>query len=165
MREKQSEALEALASCALPPWEELPDLELYMDQVLSLVSRYLPAGEDKGLTASMVNNYVKQKALPPPVNKRYGRSHIAALLMLCSLKSVMPISAVQQLFQSWGGAEGLEALYGVFREMYARVNSGVSAQLSALQARDGRELFLWAALGSRAAQSLAMELLDGLGEQ
>ena len=99
------------------------------------------------------------------MNKRYGRSHIAALLMLCSLKSVMPISAVQQLFQSWGGAEGLEVLYGVFREMYARVNSGVSAQLSALQARDGRELFLWAALGSRAAQSLAMELLDGLGEQ
>ena len=45
------------------------------------------------------------------------------------------------------------------------MNSGVSAQLSALQARDGRELFLWAALGSRAAQSLAMELLDGLGEQ
>ena len=48
MREKQSEALEALAGCALPPWEELPDLELYMDQVLSLVSRYLPPGRTRG---------------------------------------------------------------------------------------------------------------------
>ena len=46
----------------LPRWAELPDLELYMDQVLSLIERYLgsdPGFDRRGLTASMVNNYVK----------------------------------------------------------------------------------------------------------
>ncbi len=164
MRDMQKEALDSLARRSLPPWEELPDLELYMDQVLSLVGRYLPAGEDRGLTASMVNNYVKQRVLPPPVSKRYRRGHLAALLMLCTLKSVMPISAVQQLFQSWGGAEGLQELYALFRELYQQINSGVSAQLYKLHGEGGRELFLCAALASQAAQSLAMEILNDLGE-
>ena len=162
MTEIQKNSLDTLAKRSLPRWEELPDLELYMDQVLSLIGRYIPSGEAKGLTASMVNNYVKQKVLPPPVNKRYGRGHIAALLMLCTLKSVMPISAIQQLFQSRGGAEGLQQLYSGFRELYSQVNQAVADQLSRLPSGDDR-LFLCAALGSQAAQALAMELLGELG--
>lgn len=161
MTEATSQALEKLSRRSLPQWEELPDLELYMDQVLSLVGRYLPAGEDKGLTASMVNNYVKQKVLPPPVNKRYGRGHLAALLMLCTLKTVMPISAVQQLFESCGGAQGLAELYAAFREQYGKAGRLVASQPGQVPA-GGRELFLSAALGSQAAQALAMVLLDEL---
>ena len=97
MREKQSEALEALAGCALPPWEELPDLELYMDQVLSLVSRYLPAGEDKGLTASMVNNYVKMRVIERPVNKKYSRVQLARLVTLCAMKQVLSLPELSAL--------------------------------------------------------------------
>ena len=64
---------ERLAGQRLPRWEELPDLELYMDQVLSLMDRYLgdcPGFDRKGLTASMVNNYVKLGVMPPPVKKK-----------------------------------------------------------------------------------------------
>ena len=161
----QREILDSLALRCLPQWEELPDLELYMDQVLSLVGRYLPSGEDKGLTASMVNNYVKQKVLPPPVNKRYGRGHLAALLMLCTLKSVMPISAVQLLFESWGGAEGLESLYAEFRQQYAQANSAVASRLEQLPGEDARSFFLSSALASQAAQALSMELLPELKEK
>lgn len=164
MTDIQKKSLEELSRRSLPQWEELPDLELYMDQVLSLVGRYLPSGEDKGLTASMVNNYVKQKVLPPPVNKRYGRGHLAALLMLCTLKSVMPISAVQQLFESWGGADGLEQLYADFRQLYSQVNSAVAARLGQLPGEDARRVLLSSALASQAAQSLAMELLPEIGE-
>lgn len=164
MTDIQKKSLEELSRRSLPQWEELPDLELYMDQVLSLVGRYLSAGEDKGLTASMVNNYVKQKVLPPPVNKRYGRGHLAALLMLCTLKSVMPISAVQQLFESWGGADGLEQLYADFRQLYSQVNSAVAARLGQLPGEDARRVLLSSALASQAAQSLAMELLPEIGE-
>ena len=60
-----------LGEHTLPSWQELPELELYMDQVLSLVERYLrgdPGFDERGLTASMINNYVKQGALPPPQN-------------------------------------------------------------------------------------------------
>lgn len=164
MTDIQKKSLEELSRRSLPQWEELPDLELYMDQVLSLVGRYLPSGEDKGLTASMVNNYVKQKVLPPPVNKRYGRGHLVALLMLCTLKSVMPISAVQQLFESWGGADGLEQLYADFRQLYSQVNSAVAARLGQLPGEDARRVLLSSALASQAAQSLAMELLPEIGE-
>ena len=53
----------------LPSWDALPEIELYMDQVVSIVERALaplPDGEGKAVTPAMVNNYVKQKALPPP---------------------------------------------------------------------------------------------------
>ena len=147
----------------LPAWEELPDLALYMDQVLSLAARYLLGGEDKGLTAAMVNNYVKQKVLPPPVSKRYDRRHIAALLMLCNLKSIMPIADIQRLFQSAGGADGIQRLYGEFREVYSEVNQLVARQLSALS-QEGRSRFLFTALGARAAQDWAAALLPARDE-
>ena len=63
----------------LPEWDELPQIELYLDQVIALVTRYIgflvydPA-EDKLLTPSMVNNYVKLHLIPPPVRKKYGRN-------------------------------------------------------------------------------------------
>jgi len=162
MTETQETIIRELGQRRLPPWEALPDLALYMDQVLNLVGRYLPgSGEDKVLTAAMVNNYVKHKVLLPPVNKRYSRSHIVALLMICTLKSVMPLSAIQQLLQSAGGAEGIPALYSDFREIYAYANQSVSAQ--ALKAgQSGPREFLHAALGSQAAQTLATALLPTL---
>lgn len=158
MTETEKNALEELGRRCLPAWEELPDLALYMDQVLSLTARYLPGGEDRALTAAMVNNYVKQKVLPPPVGKRYGRSHISALLMLCSLKSIMPIADIQRLFQSAGGEEGIRALYGEFRGIYGQANQMVAQQLTAVMP-EGRSRFLFAALGARAAQELAAALL------
>ena len=63
-----------IAEQRLPRWNALPDLELYMDQVLSLMERYLgnyPGFDRKGLTAAMVNNYVKLGVMPPPVKKKY----------------------------------------------------------------------------------------------
>ena len=73
---------EFMQSFHLPTWEELPDLELYMDQVVSLVIRYVnlqphSALKDSILTASAVNNYVRLKLIPPPVKKRYSRIHLA----------------------------------------------------------------------------------------
>lgn len=154
----EKNALEALEQRSLPSWEELPDLALYMDQVLSLTARYLPVGEEKLLTAAMVNNYVKQKVLSPPVSKRYGRSHLAALLMLCTLKSIMPIADIQRLFQSAGGENGIQALYEEFRGIYSQANQLVAQQLTTLMP-EGRSCFLLAALGAKAAQDWAAALL------
>ena len=82
-------ACEMLAKRTLPRCNELPDLELYMDQVTSLIGRYLK--DDRELTASMVNNYVKHKAMPAPVRKKYTREHLAYLIVICTLKPVLPI--------------------------------------------------------------------------
>ena len=65
----------------LPDWEGLPDLELYMDQVVALITRYLEilprAGATDGVvTPSAINNYVRMRVMPAPVRKKYTRVHL-----------------------------------------------------------------------------------------
>ena len=57
------------------PWEDLPDLALYMDQLVSYMSRQLIRfDEGSALTSAMVNNYIKDGLVPRAEGKRYGRS-------------------------------------------------------------------------------------------
>ncbi len=84
-----------------PRWEELPDVELYVDQMVSYIERHLSAldVEQEGhfITASMINNYVKMKLIPAPVKKRYGVRQLARLIVICSLKrdfSIAELSAM-----------------------------------------------------------------------
>ncbi len=91
---------EKLSLHTLPLWDELPVFELYMDQVIVLVNKYLAIlenGEERVLTPSMINNYVKQKTLPPPIKKRYSRVHVAYLIMICILKQSLSISMIQKI--------------------------------------------------------------------
>lgn len=85
-----------LCAFHLPRWGELPQIELYMDQLLGYVGQVLcplanPENGELALTKGMVNNYVKQKVIPAPEKKRYGRRQIALLLVLCFLKQVFSI--------------------------------------------------------------------------
>ena len=87
---------------ALPTWDKLPGLELYMDQVVALLNSYLgflpkEVGMDAVVTAAAVNNYVRKKIIPPPIKKKYSRTHLAYLLMICSLKNSVSISYIQQM--------------------------------------------------------------------
>jgi hypothetical protein len=80
---------------------EMPRIELYLDQVLSLVSTelsFMCVTSDKLVTGSMVNNYVKQRIVPAPVRKRYTRRHLATLLFVCAFKRVLSIAQIGQLF-------------------------------------------------------------------
>ena len=58
----------------------LPSLDLYMDQVTGFMEEHLASMkrhlEDKALTKTMINNYAKNKILPPPVGKRYNKNHM-----------------------------------------------------------------------------------------
>ena len=81
---------ERLLAFHCPRWEELPDVELYVDQMVSYIERHLSVldvgGEGHFITASMINNYVKMKLIPAPVKKRYGVRQLARLIVICSLK-------------------------------------------------------------------------------
>lgn len=114
---------EFMQSFHLPTWEELPDLELYMDQVVSLVIRYVnlqphSAPKDSILTASAVNNYVRLKLIPPPVKKRYSRIHLAYLIVICCLKGSMSLSSIQQMFPSTLPEEEIRQIYTNFVHRY-----------------------------------------------
>ncbi|MBP3655544.1 MAG: DUF1836 domain-containing protein [Clostridia bacterium] len=99
---------------ALPEWERIPDIGLYMDQVLTLTerifSRALPDGE---ITRSMVNNYVKSGLIPRPVGKKYDREHLALLIMIGLLKQALSMECIARLL-SLVCADGVEQGYARF---------------------------------------------------
>ena len=84
----------------IPRWNELPNIDLYMDQVLNYIENSLKdyiKSDEKFITKTMINNYVKQGIIEPPINKKYNRLHIAELFVICILKQVYSISEVKEL--------------------------------------------------------------------
>ncbi len=79
----------------IPSWEQLPSIELYMDQVIVLLNQYVNINTP--ITQSMINNYVKLKAIPAPVKKRYSKIHLAYLIIFCTLKQTLSISTIQKI--------------------------------------------------------------------
>ena len=89
-----------LESVAEEGWSSIPEIGLYMDQVVSYLNRrlsFLETGEDPVLTPSMVNNYVKAGILARPNQKRYDKDQLAELYMLCSLKQALPMQEVAEV--------------------------------------------------------------------
>ena len=109
------ELAERMSTVHLSRIREMPRIELYLDQLITLVSQELEFMQVPGetpVTGSMVNNYVKQGVIPAPRRKRYTRRHVASLLFVCALKRVFSIAQVSQLAgQIWDSGLDLEALY------------------------------------------------------
>lgn len=84
--------------------ESIPNLDLYMDQVITLFEEKLNHTKrfdsDKLLTKTMINNYIKDKVLMPAVKKKYTKEHIILMIMLYELKQVLSISDIKALFST-----------------------------------------------------------------
>ena len=95
----------------LPAWKELPDIGLYMDQVIALLGQYLdfiPVEDmknDKPVAPTTINNYVRLKVMPAPEKRKYYRIHIAFLIMIFTLKQGTSISGLQQLLPAPDASE------------------------------------------------------------
>ena len=102
MKEKMELYRKRLESLHIPRYNELPDIELYMDQLVAYINRNLAVLQIDGkdvITTAMVNNYVKSKVLMPPVKKRYCKSHIAYLMVVAVFKQIYPISKISQMIE------------------------------------------------------------------
>lgn len=101
------------------PWDRIPDIGLYMDQVITFITRmYEPLYGDATegyLSASMINNYVKSKLIPRPVGKKYSREQIALLAMIVSLKQVASMEDIRIMLTPQEG-NTVEHLYTMFCE-------------------------------------------------
>lgn len=100
-----------------PKWEELPNIDLYLDQVLLYVNQVCAPSfsqKEKGLTASMVNNYVKHGYLTKPEKKKYQRQQIARLIAITTLKSVFSIQEIAQTLNTLQVEASSETLYDAF---------------------------------------------------
>ena len=113
--EARAELAARLVAVHISRIREMPRIELYLDQLLTLVSQeleFMCVPGETIVTGSMVNNYVKQGVIPPPRKKRYTRRHVASLVFVCALKRVFSIAQVSQLAaQIWDSGLDLEALY------------------------------------------------------
>ncbi|MBE6022156.1 MAG: DUF1836 domain-containing protein [Cellulosilyticum sp.] len=82
--------------------ESIPNLDLYMDQVITLFEEKLGHTkryeEDKLLTKTMINNYTKAKLLMPAVKKKYTKEHILLMILLYDLKQILMIGDIKTLF-------------------------------------------------------------------
>lgn len=98
----QSDIVRKLNTLSLPRYNQLPNMTLYRDQVIEYVALWMEplsiCVEHPVITPSMINNYVKVGLVPAPVKKQYGREQIARLIAICLFKQVLPIAAVQALF-------------------------------------------------------------------
>ena len=84
--------------------EDIPNIDLYMDQVTTFMDEKLQSttrnpGEDKILTKTMINNYAKNDLLPPPVKKKYSKEHMMILIMIYYLKGVLSFTDIQKLLK------------------------------------------------------------------
>ncbi|MCS6142753.1 DUF1836 domain-containing protein [Latilactobacillus curvatus] len=80
----------------LPLWSEFPDLDLYMDQVISEVNKRLSPLLDVKITKTMINSYVKMAIIERPEKKRYNRDHLAELIVVSIMKLVFPLDVIKQ---------------------------------------------------------------------
>ncbi len=127
-----------LAAYTPPSWEMLPDLGLYMDQVITYLDQKCRTLYPDGrvfITPAMINNYVKSSVISRPDGKKYSRDLLAQLVMLCTIK---PASSLEELKKILAPAaeQTIETLYRTFCVDQARVFSDVISrkpQSSALQ--------------------------------
>lgn len=125
--------------------EEIPDLEIYMDQLTTYLDKrlgfYNREADSPFITRSMVNNYSKAKLLPPPVSKRYSRIHMMVLSLICQLKRLFSIQDLGRLLAPVAEESETEALYRLFlrtqQETFARTPESTEALLADLG--DGEE--------------------------
>lgn len=132
------EAFNTLKEVKFPTWDTLPELELYMDQVVSLMERYLsvvniqPEGldeTDKIITPSMVNNYVKKGYMPAPIKKKYSKEHLAYLFIICTMKQSLPIPVIHTFIESMLTVTTIDELMDMFVESYKECFTGCIGEL------------------------------------
>ena len=86
---------QGLSKMHLAAWDELPEMNLYVDQVVSYVNDHLAGLQVEPLTKSMVNNYVKKGAIMAPVKEKYTAYQIASLFGIALLKNIYSLDQIK----------------------------------------------------------------------
>lgn len=105
---------------------DVPNIDLYMDQVTTFMDEHLSDvkryEDDKILTKTMINNYTKNGLLPPLVKKKYSKEHIYVLTFIYYLKNILSISDIQKLLNpltdKFFNKEELPDLEYIYSEIY-----------------------------------------------
>ncbi|MBR5871058.1 MAG: DUF1836 domain-containing protein, partial [Clostridia bacterium] len=121
---------EQIAAFTFPRWHELPEIDLYMDQVVGYLSQKLAVFYDtdddrRSITATMINNYVKQRIVQPPVKKRYSRAAVSSLMVLFCAKQVLSIGLCGALIAQCRGEGAGDEGAADFHDRFCRIFESV----------------------------------------
>ena len=119
----------------------LPSLDLYMDQVTGFMEEHLASmkrhPEDKALTKTMINNYAKNKILPPPVGKRYNKNHMLILLLIYYYKSMLSLSDIRTvmdpLAENYFSLHSKPRLTDIYEEIFSFANGEMQSLVEDLE--------------------------------
>jgi hypothetical protein len=124
-RKRLNEILHQLAEIDYVHPEDIPNIDLYMDQVLTFLDQELgtvrEATEDKAMTKTMINNYTKNQILPSPEKKKYSRDHMLNLIFIYYLKNFLSMKEIKNILDPintryFGSKEGL-GFYDIYSAM------------------------------------------------
>lgn len=98
--EELVELKQQLAADRPDGWDRLPDIPLYMDQVVSYLTRQMVCFQPgDGLTSAMINNYIKDGLVSRANGKKYGQEHLAYLTAISALKQVLSVREMRTLVE------------------------------------------------------------------
>lgn len=105
---------------------EIPNIDLYMDQVTTFMDRHLESSkrysEDKLLTKTMINNYTKNNLLPSPNKKKYSKDHMYLLIFIYYMKNILSISDIQSILgpmtEKFFGEDSSVKLEDIYNEVF-----------------------------------------------
>ncbi len=89
----------SVSDFSLPHYNDIPNVGLYLEQVVKYISEYLEPLGCFSLTGSMVSNYVKKGLVSNPVKKQYDRSQIAYLFFIAVAKNVLSMDDILLMFE------------------------------------------------------------------
>ncbi|MDE5976862.1 MAG: DUF1836 domain-containing protein [Turicibacter sp.] len=157
-----------------PRFEELPTIPLYKDQVISYVEEVLKplnlTSDEKLLTPTMLNNYVKQKVVSPPVGRRYNEKHLAYLIVVCLFKQVYSLTEVCQMIKIQIDSYPTEEAYNFFCVELEKALQFVFGNRETLEPTSAKNItfeseFLRSAVMSIAQKFFIQKHLLALGEE
>ena len=141
MMESMREIIENLRKMNYIKPGEVPNIDLYMDQVTTFMDKHLESSkrfsEDKLLTKTMINNYTKNDLLPSPDKKKYTKDHLYILIFIFYLKSILSITDIRSIikpltekFFDDKGEIGLEQIYEEIYEQEAKQAKQITKEIA-----------------------------------
>ena len=124
-RKRLSDILHQLAEIDYVHPEDIPNIDLYMDQVLTFLDQELgtvrEATEDKAMTKTMINNYTKNQLMPPPTKKKYSRDHMLNLIFIYYFKNFLGLKDIKSILDPindkyYGDSKGLD-FFDIYSDM------------------------------------------------
>jgi|SRR5699024_1964744 len=113
---------ENLNNLKLLRWDEMPEFDIYNDQLLSIINDELinfeQYDENIKVTKSMINNYVKNEIIPKPNKKKYNKTHIAYVIMITFFKNILSISEIKSLLNYLTKNDDISIIYDLFVNIF-----------------------------------------------